>query len=222
MASSKVETSRRFPLEQGGPERLELRWTASFREIRVLFDGSEVAVVARAKMPREGEVVKLPDGSALTIRMRGLLGMELRRADAHVPGSDLEPGRILGHAAILMGLAAALDGWLDGAIAQHLRSYPSEVPVPLPRDLVTSLWLDGGLAVLALATGIGSRVGLAVGRVALVLGIVAFASRFGLGGERSVWTEIYGVVTTWLLATHFFGTFSRRPKQDAPAKRRAG
>ena len=50
MAGSKVETSRCFALERGGPERLELRWGASFREVRVLFDGAEVAMVDRKKI----------------------------------------------------------------------------------------------------------------------------------------------------------------------------
>ncbi len=80
----------------------------------MLFDGAEVATVVRKKIPRDGTKVTLPDGSVLTVRLRGVLGIELTRGDAHLPGSDLEPRRVLRNAALLMGLAAVADAVFDG------------------------------------------------------------------------------------------------------------
>jgi hypothetical protein len=198
-----VETSRRYALERGGPERLELRWGASFREVRVLFDGAEVEVLHRKKIPRDGANVTLPDGSVLSLRLRGMLGIELYREGGHLPGSDLEPRRLLRNAALLMAIAALADGALDGAIARKVHAAAADVGAPFPQPLAIALGLDAALFVLVLPTALGSR-------IALGAGIAAFASRFGLGVERSSWTLIYGLVTTWLLATHFFATLRRR------------
>ncbi len=212
-----IEASRRFPLERGGPERLELRWTASFREVTVLFDGGEVTKVDRPKIPRDGATVALPDGSTLTIRLNGLLGMGVARNGVPLPGSDLEPRRLLRNAAMLMGLAALLDTASDGVLARRARALSVGLSVPFPREHVYRLALDGALVTLAIATAFGTRVGLA-------LGVAAFAARFGVAGERSTWTAIYGVFTTWLLATHFFATFGPRTRKttgDADPKPRA-
>lgn len=199
-----VETSRAYALERGGPERLELRWGASFRHVRVLFDGREVASLDRKKIPRDGTEVKLPDGSVLLVRLRGVLGIELRRGESHVPGSDLEPRRVLKNAALLMGLAALADGGMDGVVASRLHEASVTGGLnSIPRSLQYALGLDAALLLLTLPTVLGSRIGLA-------LGVAAFASRFGVLAQRSTWTLIYGVCTTWLLATHFFATFRRR------------
>jgi hypothetical protein len=199
----KAETSRGYAFERGGRERVELRWGASFREVRVLFDGEDVVTLERRKIPREGAKVSLPDGSVLSVRLRGVLGIELLRDDVDLPGSDLEPRRVLRNAAILMALAALADGALDYAMARRALDVTSEAGSSIPRTLFISFGLDAGLLLLALPTALGSR-------IALGIGIAAFASRFGLGGERSSWTLIYGLVTTWLLATHFFARFKRR------------
>jgi hypothetical protein len=204
-----VETSRRFALERGGPERLDLRWGPSFRQVRVLFDDVEVTVLERKKIPRDGVKVTLPDGSVLSVRLRGVLGIELFREGGHLPGSDLEPRRLLRNAAALMAVAALADGAIDGAMARRAMAATAELGVPFPRSLTMGLALDAVLLVLVVPTALGSR-------VALGLGIAAFASRFGLGVERSSWTLIYGVATTWLLATHFFATLKRRaPRSGA-------
>jgi hypothetical protein len=201
----RVETSRSYAIEAGGPERVELRWGASFREVRVLFDGAEITVLERKKLPRDGAKITLPDGSMLTVRLRGVLGIELLRDDVHLPGSDLEPRRLLRNAALLMTLAAVADGAIDIAMARQLLAGTPEAGAggALPRALAIAMTLDAGLLLLAVPTWLGSR-------IALGVGIAAFASRFGLGGERSTWTLFYGLITTWLLATHFFGTFKRR------------
>jgi hypothetical protein len=198
-----VETSRGYALERGGPDRIELRWGASFREVRVLFDGAEVTTLERKKIPRDGTKVTLPDGSVLSVRLRGVLGIELLRDDVHLPGSDLEPRRILRNAALLMTLAALADGAMDGVVARRVVLATATYGGSLPSATSLALALDAALLLLALPTVLGSR-------VALGVGIAAFASRFGLGGERSSWTLIYGVCTTWLLATHFFSTFGRK------------
>jgi hypothetical protein len=203
--AEKVETSRSYALKRGGPERLELRWGPSFREVRVLFDGAEVATVVRKKIPRDGTKVTLPDGSVLALRLRGVLGIELLRDEAHLPGSDLEPRRVLKNAAILMAVAALADAVFDGAIARRAQAVMDSDggTASLPRTTLIALALDAGLFLMAIPTALGSR-------IALGIGVAAFAARFGIGVERSTWTLIYGVCTAWLLATHFFATFKRR------------
>jgi hypothetical protein len=204
---AEVETSRGYALERGGPERIELRWGASFRTVRVLFDGVEAGAIERKKIPRAGTKLKLQDGSVLSLRLRGVLGIEVLRNDAHLPGSDLEPRRVLKNAALLMAIAALADTGLDWLLARRaLRAMPGGHLEwsTLPRATSLAFACDAALLMLALPTALGSR-------IALGIGVVAFASRFGVGSEeRSTWTLVYGVCTTWLLATHFFATFRRR------------
>ena len=200
-----VETSRRYALESGGEKRLELRWDTSFRQVRVLFDGEEVRTLERKKLPRDGEKVALPDGSTLSVRLRGFLGIELSRDGSHLPESDLDPRRVLRNAAFLMGIAAVADAGMDGMMARRAIALAELTGShdAWSRTTVLPLALDGALLVIAVPTLLGSRIALAVG-------IAAFASRFGLHAERSTWTLIYGVVTTWLLAMHFFALSKRR------------
>jgi hypothetical protein len=180
--------------------------------VRVLFDGVEVVTLVRKKIPSDGAKVSLPDGSVLSVRLRGVLGIELLRDDVHLPGSDLEPRRVVRNGALLMAIAALADGALDFAMARRALAAAADSAesgtaafslASIPRTLSISFGLDAALLLLVIPTALGSR-------IALALGIAAFASRFGLGVERSTWTLIYGLCTTWLLATHFFATFKRR------------
>jgi len=202
-----VETSRGYALERGGPERIELRWGASFRSVRVLFDGAEAGTIERKKIPRDGAKLTLKDGSVLSLRLRGVLGIEVLRDDQHLPGSDLDPRRVLKNAALLMVIAALADTGLDWLLARRmLRAVPGAHLdwSALPRATTLALGCDAALLLLALPTALGSR-------IALGIGVAAFAARFGVGSEqRSTWTLVYGVCTTWLLATHFFATFKRK------------
>src|SRR5580765_7707560 len=103
-----MRTSRSYAIERGGPARLVLSWSGSFREVKVTFDGVDVPCDA-TKL----EAVRLPDGSTLTIKMRGMLGLEIRRDGEVLPGSDLDPARVLRNAAFLAGLLAAINGASD-------------------------------------------------------------------------------------------------------------
>ena len=206
MGISDVETSRLYALEKGGASRLELRWRASFRQVRVLCDGKLLATLERRKMPKDGATVMLPDGSTLSVRLSGILGIELLRDGVHLPESDLDPRRVLCNASFLMALAAAVDGGTDGALLRRVLDAAPEAWARLPfwsRPWVLPLALDATLLAFAVPTFLGSRAALAVG-------IAVFAARFGLEKEHATWTLIYGVIATWVLATHFFATFKRR------------
>jgi hypothetical protein len=203
MPLSDVETSRAYPFERGGAARLELRWRASFKEIRVLVDGATVSTLERAKIPKDGTTLRLPDGTTLAVRLRGILGIELLRDGAPLPGSDLDPARLLRNAAVLMAVAALIDGATDGALLHRALVNPTIWSGPFfSRPYALPLSLDAGLLGFALPTVLGSR-------VALAIGVVLFAARFGVGGDRPSWTLIYGVVTTWALATHLFAAWKR-------------
>ena len=99
-----------------------------------------------------------------------------------------------------MALAALADAATDVLVARRTLAFAALTGAPAhwsSRPILVPLALDAALLVLAIPTRLGSK-------IALVVGIAAFASRFGLRGERTSWTLIYGVVATWLLATHFF------------------
>src|SRR4051812_28360628 len=103
-----MRTSRSYAIVRGGPARLVLSWAGSFRDARVTFDGVDVPCDAKKL-----EAVRLPDGSTLTIKMRGMLGLEIRRDGDVLPGSDLDPARVLRNAALLAGLLALINGASD-------------------------------------------------------------------------------------------------------------
>jgi hypothetical protein len=185
-----MRTSRSYAIERGGPARLVLSWEGSYRAIRVSLDGVDVEVD-----PKKLDAVKLPDGSTVALKMRGMLGIEIRRNGEVLPGSDLDPRRVLKNAAFLGLLLAAINGASDAWRMNH------GLPVTLP------FLLDASLAAFAVCSFLGLR-------WALVPAIGAFVAHVSQQPERSTWTVIFGLVATWLLATHFFAA---RPRGRVPA-----
>jgi hypothetical protein len=134
--------------------------------------------------------VRLPDGSTIAIKMRGMLGLEIRRDGEVLPGSDLDPARVLKNAAFLALLLAAINVASDVWRMQHGAS------------VTLSFVLDASLVAFAAGSFFGFR-------WALVPAIGAFVVHFSQQPERSTWTVIFGLVATWLLATHFFAARPR-------------
>jgi len=187
-----VRTSRAFPLDRGGPERLTLSWEGPYGDARAALDGVDCASFDTAKLRRRGDTVALPDGSKLFVRVRGLLGLEVRRDGVALPGSDFDPKIVLRNAGILLVvIGGPIDAMTDAVRVS--RGGPIGWPV----------WLDGAMLVLGVATALGLR-------FALALGAAAFVTRIALLPERSTLTLMFGVIGTWLLANHFFAASPRK------------
>lgn len=67
--------SARYPLQDGGPERLEITWQTSllggWKNIAALLDGRVVGTVHSHKELKDGQVFFLPGGSALGVQLLG-------------------------------------------------------------------------------------------------------------------------------------------------------
>lgn len=189
-----MRTSRSYPIEPRGPERVTLSWEGSFRDLRVAFDGVECATLDAKKVTGRGDRAPLPDGSMLFVRVRGMLGVEVRRDDAPLPHSDLDPKRLLRNAGALLGVVAAIDLFTDVERWRH----GAEGIKPL-------IGLEAGMMLLAFTTFFGQP-------VALALGVAAIAARVAMLPSRSTATLIFAVVAIWLLSTHFFAAWRRPAK----------
>jgi hypothetical protein len=166
-------------------------WEGAFRDVHVLLDGTDVGPVDGAKIKRGGAEVTLPDGTKLAVRVRGLLGIEILRDGEPLPGSDLDPKRVLRNAAILVWVLAVIDGAWDAARAAR------GMPLLAQGGHAALLALDAIFFLLGFATFFGLR-------VALGIGIAAFVLRFGFEPHKETLSLLYGLIATWVLATHFF------------------
>ena len=80
-------TTKRYALEPGGPERLEIISDFEYN-LKIRLDGKEVGQIPRSESQRGGEV-RLPDGSFLKVRVVFGLGTPLvvQRNGKPLPGS---------------------------------------------------------------------------------------------------------------------------------------
>lgn len=108
-----------YPLEKGGPKRLELAWKGAWKNLTVSLDGQELGVIPDQKALRAGQTFMLPDGSALDVklvRQFTSVSLELRLDGQPLPGSSADPEQrlqgaygilfFLGGVNILLGLIA--------------------------------------------------------------------------------------------------------------------
>jgi hypothetical protein len=116
---------RRYALEPGGPERLEVRSKGAYKKVTLLFDGQVVVEDATAKDLQAGLHWTLPDGSRLSAKRvtNYITGYELQlfRDGLPVQGSGADPmSRVKQGAyalAVVAGLTVAVSALaLTGAI----------------------------------------------------------------------------------------------------------
>ena len=171
--------SRKFKLEAGGPERIELRWSGLFSNTEVLFDGGVVGAIPDKAAIKAGQRFALPDGSELWVQLEekfGGGGLAVLRNGAPVPGSDTDPTTLVKNAAGIVYFIAGLNLVL-GAVAMAGVEFLQNLGVGVYNIAFGALYL-----VLGYFTGKRSRValGFAMG-IFLVDGVLGLAASVGNG-----------------------------------------
>jgi hypothetical protein len=103
---------KKYALEPGGPERLELSWGAGWKNLTVSIDGKSVGAVADPKELKAGREFSLEDGSTLRFQTaQSFLTPELwiLRSGQPVPGSTSDPAERLRSAAGMVFFVAGLN-----------------------------------------------------------------------------------------------------------------
>ncbi len=74
---------KRFVLEPDGPERLEISWEGGWflvaANVRVKLDGKQIAVFPSPDVLRSEQMVMLPDGTNLTLCLKGSTNFVVRQ-----------------------------------------------------------------------------------------------------------------------------------------------
>lgn len=129
--------TKRYPLESGGPERLEITWgVVRWTPCTITLDGTVIATFPSGKLAKE-QSVRLPDGSWLTAQLPGMTTLVVKRNGALLPGSRraisqvavqyaltfgalgvvaLAAGLGVGIAMIVGGMPAGINQYVEGAL----------------------------------------------------------------------------------------------------------
>ena len=89
---------RSFPLETGGPPRVELAWRWIYKDMVVSLDGVELGRIKDSKALKQGANFRMPDRSNLHVRLeQQVFNMKLvvTRNGNPLPGSDAHPETIV-------------------------------------------------------------------------------------------------------------------------------
>jgi hypothetical protein len=188
-----MATTVRYPLETGGPERVEVSWTGRVREVRASFDGKELGFVDKLEsLPKNLATFPLPDGRTLEVQyVANLMGREVQvRVDGQpLPGSSSDPARIVRSTSNLIFFIAFLNSalglwalvaspaWMEQAglgsellvmgVLNGILGFFARRASRVAFVLVSLLWVADTLVILA--DGAGTR-GVIV-RVALLVGL---------------------------------------------------
>ncbi|MBI2391100.1 MAG: hypothetical protein HYV09_16020 [Deltaproteobacteria bacterium] len=153
----------RYPLERGGPARLEVSWTDAYRTLLVHLDDVLVAS-ADVQSLRSGRVFELPDGRSLRVMVGR--GVSLWVSGVAVPGTYADPWVRVKSAPVWVLSLAMLAAWRAWQLAP-------ERPWPV------GTWANLALAIALFAAGLAMRRGSLVAHVvAGVAAIVFFAQAF--------------------------------------------
>jgi hypothetical protein len=85
---------RRYALERGGIERLELSWKGMFKNLTVSLDGQPIGEIPGQRELSQGREFSLPDGATLKVQLvRKFTGSELEvsRNGQPLPGTASDP-----------------------------------------------------------------------------------------------------------------------------------
>jgi hypothetical protein len=85
---------KRFALSRNGPKEIELRWGLGWKNFTVHHHGNVIGTVSKQSELIEGRSFSLPDGSALSVKLKtgiGHAGLEVLHNGKPIPGSDADP-----------------------------------------------------------------------------------------------------------------------------------
>jgi hypothetical protein len=106
--------TKKFAIERGGPERIEVTWKGIWKELKVSFDGRELgSIEGGMKAVKQGKQFVLPDGGTLDVKLvSGFANtyLQLLRNGQPLPGSGSDPAEQLKVAWGMIFFIAALNG----------------------------------------------------------------------------------------------------------------
>ena len=131
-----------YAVDPGGPRRVELTWEEEWKDLRVRFDGAQVATADGKDALARGLDCRLSDDSLLRLELKGDdPSLRVLRDGVPVPGSPGDPRSSIRNGVLALGFAAGL--WLL-AVAGGVM-HVSGVSPHLPKLAVVS----GVLVILA-------------------------------------------------------------------------
>jgi len=103
--------TRKYALERGGPQRLEISWKGNWKNLTVRLDGEEIGSIADRKELKAGREFSLPDGSTLKMQLTGTFNPQLQilRNGEPLPGSASDPVQKLKTAYMTIFFVAGLN-----------------------------------------------------------------------------------------------------------------
>jgi len=209
----------RYPLERGGPPRLEVSWVNGYRTLRVRCDDVLVAK-ADVRVLRRGGTFELPDGRRLRVQVGR--GVAMWVAGVPVPGTYADPWVRVKSAPIWVMAVGAAAVWLAWQLAP-------ERPWPV------GTWATFALATALGVSGIAMRRGsLLAHRVALLIAVAFFVLAFpraslALDEEARASLEVlpliarvvsviaWVVIATWIVRKIHIGSRAAREIHDPDA-----
>lgn len=208
-----------YPLDRGGPPRLEISWGRGYRTLRIYVDGALVAN-ADVGVLRRGGTFELADGRRLRVMVGR--GVAMWIAGKPVPGTYADPWIRVKSAPIWVMSIGAAAVWLALQLAPE-RPWP------------TNTWLSIALAIVLGVSGIAMRRGsVAAHRVAMIIAIAFFVQAFPRVSEvldsdarasldvlpllaRVVAVISYVLIAVWIVRKIRFGARAAREIHDPDA-----
>ena len=178
----------RYPLDRGGPPRLEVSWANGYRRVRVRCDGALI-VNADVRLLRRGGSFELPDGRRLRVMVGR--GVALWVSGVPVAGTYADPWVRVKSAPIWVISTGLASVWLAWQLAPE-RPWPA------------STWLSFALAIVLGVSGVFMRRGsLLAHRVAFAAALGFFVQAFPrlslvLDEETRASLEVLPLLTRWV------------------------
>ncbi|WP_408889102.1 hypothetical protein ACJ2CR_33935 [Myxococcus faecalis] len=209
--------TRKFALEAGGPQRLELVWGMFWRNFTVVLDGQVVGTSeGGASALKKGVRFTLPDRTVLDVQLQsGVLSAELavKRNGLPLPGSSTDPEQQIKTAAYMLYVLAGLNTLL-GVIGMLTASEEMEA-LGLG---IGSIVFGALVAVFGFFTYRATRFG-PILAVLLYIGdtVVTLMDSIDAGGKPNIFgfvVRVY-IIVTLVKAAQAAGELKRREQENA-------
>ena len=103
---------KRYALEKKGPKEIEISWGFAWKNFTVKQNDEIIGTVENQKALKEGRQFTLKDGSSLQVKLNiGLAkaGLEVLHNNEPLPGSDMDPVKLVKNAFGILVFIAALN-----------------------------------------------------------------------------------------------------------------